>query len=268
VAGFQVLRPHQDLAVVLMPPELLGVVANDTGMAASGHYTTAPLVASDVARRPGVRAVICGPMCKVEHVPPEDRELAHGNAVYDYYDRSWYTALASDDANGVHLKGWSGWAHYGRTLSYVPLRGLVVSGPGQSLALGAGCGVQLYPWMVHRGGLEVSDAIDANTVQRCAVGIHSDGRLVFAWGVMGMAAFARQVRALGVPELGYCDGGGSAAFWVDGVRIAGPARERRLASCVVAQEGRGLSPWITAGAVSVLATAVSAATILSLRHAA
>ena len=131
-----------------------------------------------------------------------------------------------------------------RNPSLYPDRGgtLTVTGNMASVASGwstppwGGVAWQGYPLLVS-GGVPERFTGDADRVERAAVGLLPDGRVVFATGVSGMAEFARGLAGLGLSWAAYSDGGGSTALVVkDGERILedrpGNAVARRVASFV------------------------------------
>lgn len=228
MSQIEVLR-GANYRLALAPPEWLAIKAD--------HYpgesprVFKPFVASTVAKRSQYRVVIDGTMLDALDNP----DNAHGNDIYRSYTKAGMLSQVYDPSHGVDYEGHQRWRNFGKTISLVG-SSLVVT-PTQQRPADARVSVQLYPYMVH-AGRNIYPLYEGEPTRewRAGVGVHRDGRLAFLAWVGGIYEGAEIAVSLGLTEFGYTDGGGSTALWVDGEQIAGPSRERRLGSVIVARE--------------------------------
>lgn len=178
-----------------------------------------PVTASKALADTGARAVLDGPMFAFCGSLPREQCV---QAVY----------LLHDIRRGVHVP--STRPDDGMTL--------VVTGGAVSVlnraAMAGDVAVQLYPELIRGGRVVASRTRDPERVWRAALGW--DGRsLVFAAGIAPMYEFATKLRAIGLVEAGYTDGGGSAKIATPSGRV-GDHEDRPKAAWLI--DGPSVSP--------------------------
>lgn len=204
---------------VVVPPDL-AVVARPVPSRPNGQVT--PLTAAEArARRPGAAAVIDGPMFEKCAGEPDS---------YARYQCAQLDYRLLDRAAGIDVPG--RYPTRGMTLSIVDGRPVVLD--GSNTPPGAGFAVQLYPPLVRGSRNVATAALNRSQVYRAGIGVLPDGSIVLAEGSMSMYQFAETLRALGVVDAGYTDGGGSARIELQDGERAGSSENRRVASFIAA----------------------------------
>ena len=154
------------------PADRLGLVAHPRG---TGFPLAVPLTPAQVfAQHPEVTTLACGPMF--------DGSDARPILGYRYFDRE-----AGLDVHPTRHQD-AGW-----TLSVYAGESVVLHGP--EIASGASVAIQCPFAMVENGRHAWPDTAERNDTWRCAVGVLSDKRLIFAIGYTGLPTFTRRALA-------------------------------------------------------------------------
>ena len=178
---------------------------------------TRPETGQQVIDRLHPDALICGPMF----------EIPSGQG-YGAYTVARLIYRYLDARSNVNVQ--SAYPQRGGTISVVDNQ--AVFKRGDQIQEGSQFAIQGYPSLVENGSNVASATNDTQAEGRCAIGIQTDGKVVFCLGTLGMREFAAAMIRAGIKWAVYLDGGGSSTLYSDTFHIG--LTSRRLPAYIMA----------------------------------
>lgn len=148
--------------------------------------------------------------------------------------------------------------------SGAPAEGLTIGsyGDGSSFVVdgytkpdGARVAVQLFPALVRGGNIVASGSVDTTAEWRAALASMNDGTLALAVAPASMLGFASALKAAGVRDAGYTDGGGSARL-ASASAVHGASENRRVAFWITVNSEGSLLPIAALGAAGAVGAGI------------